>query len=448
MACQVTKIPFLQIMEAPNTEVRSSEIRELLNDTPTWFVRWGTVFILLTVVGIVGVSWFLKFPDIVTANVTISNSNPPVPVISPMKGILDDVFVKEGEKVVEKQILAAFSSPGTSYQNIVSLESKLSVFNAKDPESFSAFGDYIDDPKDENDRLELGSIRPSFNAFIGKLRAYTIESAGNRNVQGVYEIRKQIVELKADIEADKKKIPGLKRKVYFTEEIRKKEKKLYEEDKERSQDLFKKATIESRDAKDNLDDFLVEITRKEDRVIKLDKDAKDLAANKNTDIKQILNDINLKQENLDSEIKKWKQAHLLYAPIAGKISFYEKKGKKRKLFFDEGDEAMAILAKEKGGIVALMDLQKIHKGKVKTGDKVFIKLPSFPHQEYGKLKGKVTHIPQVPQKDFYKVEVNLSGDTLFTTTGRVIPFEQQLAGTAEIITDEKRLFQRIYEKVF
>lgn len=435
-------------MEASNTEVRSSEIRELLNDTPTWFVRWGTVFILFTVIGIVGVSWFLKFPDIVAANVTISNSNPPVPVISPMKGLLDEIFVKEGEQVKEKQILAVFSSPGTSYEDIVFLESKMNVFNAKDPESFSEFGDYIDDPKDENDSLEIGSVRPSFNAFIGELRAYTIESAGNRNVQGVYEIRKEIVALKAEIELDRKKIPSLRRDVHFTEEIRKKEKKLYEEDKERSQDLFKKATIESRAAKDDLDDFLAEIKRKENKVIKLDKDAKDLAANKNTDIKQILNDINLKQENLDSKIKTWKQGHLLYAPVSGKISFYQKKGEKRKLFFDEGDEAMAILAKEKGGIVALMDLQKVHKGKVKTGDKVFIKLPSFPHQEYGKLKGEVTHIPQVPQKDFYKVEVNLSSDTLFTTTGKVIPFEQQLAGTAEIITDEKRLFQRIYERVF
>jgi hypothetical protein len=37
---------------------------------------------------------------------------------------------------------------------------------------------------------------------------------------------------------------------------------------------------------------------------------------------------------------------------------------------------------------------------------------------------------------------------LKTSYQREIPFEQQLQGKAEIVTDEKRFLQRIYEQVF
>lgn len=436
-------------MSTQNTEVRSSEIRALLNDTPSWFMKWGTAFILLAVISMGVVSWFVKYPDIVRADVTISNSNPPVPVISPMKGVLDKVFVSEGDHVIADEPLAVFTNPGSKYEDVEFLQAKLDVFSAQDTETFSEFEKYVDDPGDENDRLELGSIRTAFNEFIGELRAYAIESAGNRNARKIFETRKEIVELKAEIKEDRGRIPEYEKRLYLKKTTEKTEEDRYKGDNSITDPKpWRDAKNAASDAQAALDNFKSSIQYKESQVIQLGKEIKDLEASTDTGIARILNEIIVKQENLDGEVRKWRRTYMLYAPVAGKVSFYEKKGEKRKLFFEEGENAMAILAEEKGAFIGRVKLGKEHNGKVFKGDKVLMKLPSFPHQEYGKLRGEVAHIPKVPQADFYAVEVRLPSDTLKTTFGEIIPFERELIGTAEIITEEKRLFQRLYERLF
>ena len=86
-------------------------------------------------------------------------------------------------------------------------------------------------------------------------------------------------------------------------------------------------------------------------------------------------------------------------------------------------------------------------GKVRSRQRVIIKLDSYPYSEFGILRGYVNSKSLVPVDDKYTVSV-LFPDGLKTNYGKDIPFEQQLEGGAEIITDEKRLLQRIYEQVF
>jgi hypothetical protein len=85
-------------------------------------------------------------------------------------------------------------------------------------------------------------------------------------------------------------------------------------------------------------------------------------------------------------------------------------------------------------------------GKVKPGQRVNLKFDSYPYMEYGLVKGVVARILDLPVQSYYIVEVTLP-DQLVSTFGKKIAFQQELDGTAEIITDDQRLLNRILQPV-
>jgi hypothetical protein len=66
--------------------------------------------------------------------------------------------------------------------------------------------------------------------------------------------------------------------------------------------------------------------------------------------------------------------------------------------------------------------------------------------EFGMLKAKVKNISLVPitteQGIFYSAEIELNDSILKTNYNKIIPFSQNMTGTAEIITDDLRLLER------
>jgi HlyD family secretion protein len=79
---------------------------------------------------------------------------------------------------------------------------------------------------------------------------------------------------------------------------------------------------------------------------------------------------------------------------------------------------------------------------VKVGQSVNIKLSGFPYLEYGMVRGVVNSISLVPSGDSYIIDLKLPSG-LTTLYGKQLDFTQNMQGTAEIITDDLRLLQKI-----
>jgi len=62
--------------------------------------------------------------------------------------------------------------------------------------------------------------------------------------------------------------------------------------------------------------------------------------------------------------------------------------------------------------------------------------------EYGMVKGIIKSISLVPNDENYLVEVELP-EGLVTYYDISIPFNQEMTGRAEILTDDRRLIERI-----
>jgi HlyD family secretion protein len=84
-------------------------------------------------------------------------------------------------------------------------------------------------------------------------------------------------------------------------------------------------------------------------------------------------------------------------------------------------------------------------GKVKTGQKVNIRLENFPDNEFGILRGIVRNISLVPsqtgQTAYYTVEISLP-EGLLTTYKKELPYLQNMQGQADIITEDISLLER------
>jgi HlyD family secretion protein len=86
-------------------------------------------------------------------------------------------------------------------------------------------------------------------------------------------------------------------------------------------------------------------------------------------------------------------------------------------------------------------------GKIRSGQRVMIQVEGYPVKEFGHLSGTVNYISNLPtDKDSFLINISLP-DGLNTNYKKVIFFRNNLDARAEIMTDSRRLFNRLWDGV-
>ena len=85
-------------------------------------------------------------------------------------------------------------------------------------------------------------------------------------------------------------------------------------------------------------------------------------------------------------------------------------------------------------------------GKIKRGQKVLLKLPSYPFQEYGAITGKLDFISNIPTDSGYLAKVLLPNG-LQTNYKKLVQYHEGLSGQAEIITEDLKLSDRMLNQL-
>ena len=144
--------------------------------------------------------------------------------------------------------------------------------------------------------------------------------------------------------------------------------------------------------------------------------------------------------NLKAQLKIWENNYLLISPIDGSVSFTRFWSINQSVIKDE--PVMSIVPIDAGNYLGRINLKMQRSGKVKTGQLVNIKLSGYPYLEYGMVRGVVKSKSLVPTGDAYIIEIELP-DGLNTLYGKKLEFTQNMVGTAEIISEDLRLIQKI-----
>ena len=80
-------------------ELRSEEVQEVMGQVPAWIVRWGITLLFLVVVALLVGSCFFKYPDVITADMTLTGQHPATAVVTRAAGKIQELLVRDNRPV-------------------------------------------------------------------------------------------------------------------------------------------------------------------------------------------------------------------------------------------------------------------------------------------------------------------------------------------------------------
>lgn len=413
-------------------EIRTDEVNELLTTVPKWIVRWGITIVFAIIVLVLGLSFFIKYPDILSAKTIITTINPPVTLVSKANGKITELKIRNNQFVRKGDLL--FVIENSANHNDVNtvvllLDTLLQKLKSKTPYQLISCSP-----------LQMGDLTPSFIYFLKSYNDYTLQLEINPQEKEMAIINKELIEYQQ-----------LQNKYQAQEDIYKEEFLLVEKDYARYSALFQSQTIPTKEFEDKKREYLsakrnyenVKISNINNRLAinSLEKNRLQLQMLAYQEIEKFEQALDQSIQTLKSQIEAWKQTYLIEAPIDGKISLFNYWSINQNL--KQGDEVLSIVPLEKQEMLAKLFLPVQNSGKLKLGQAVNIKLNNYQFHEYGMLKGFVKNISVMPQKENYAIEVSLP-DKLTTSYKRKLDYKEEMEGVADIITEELSVFDRVF----
>ncbi|TAG51594.1 MAG: HlyD family efflux transporter periplasmic adaptor subunit, partial [Runella slithyformis] len=110
-----------------------------------------------------------------------------------------------------------------------------------------------------------------------------------------------------------------------------------------------------------------------------------------------------------------------------------------------GQELFYIMSNN-AGFGGEMSIGQYNFGKIKIGQEVIVKLNGYPFEQFGTIRGQLAFISDVPRDSTYWAKV-VFPKGLKTSTNRSLVFRNGLTATAEIITEDRSLFEQFFQEL-
>ncbi len=414
---------------------RQNDLEAIIGHPPGWTLRWGMSVLFVAVALLLGISWFVSYPDIVEAPIVLTTQNPPIRLVAGASAQIDSLITANGAVVEKDELLGILNNPANS-SDVLALERTIDDLAEDDPSTYLA----IDLPSD----LKLGSLQREYALFSQNFADLQYFLKQDINYQKISNLRRQIVEIEKLEMSLKKQIDLFSDELELSQKGVRRDSLLFLDgsvseldfEKTKSVHLMKSRQLErlrSESASNQL-----EIQQLEASILDLRQMQSD---NQNEHLLTIKSDV----QRLGGAIDEWKQKWLLIAPIAGEVALTNAWSDQQ--FVKQNDTVLTIVPiTSAGDVVSRAQLSGRSSGKVDTGMVVHIRLASYPYQEYGVLNGRLSRIASVPGKDGYEIEISLN-DGMTTSYKKELEFQQEMVGIARIVTEERSLLMRILEKI-
>ncbi|WP_160715007.1 HlyD family efflux transporter periplasmic adaptor subunit [Chitinophaga solisilvae] len=147
---------------------------------------------------------------------------------------------------------------------------------------------------------------------------------------------------------------------------------------------------------------------------------------------------------ITAQLSIWESRYVLRSPVKGIASFFRIREKNQ--YVTAGETVCVITPSSPLAYNVYLQLPRYKAGKVKAGQTALIRLQEFPEGEFGRLKATIGSLSHVPLDSSYTVVLTLK-DGLRTTKQQEIPRRPEIAGTADIIIEQKSILRRIFENI-
>lgn len=415
--------------ENKEIELRSEEVQDILTRVPHWMIRWGNVVVFSIILLLFAGAWIIEYPDIIKADVVITTITPPEKLLARSSGRMEAVLVKD-QWIVKRETPLAVIENSANYHDVFLLKSIVDTIQLLD-HSF---------PFELLKNSQLGDVEGSYAVFQKeylsedlnrKLQPYKVE--GSAQSYETIQLRERLNLLVSQ------------------KSITESEMLLQKKDLERYEGLFAKGIISAQEiekqrltylnVEKNYKNVLSTISQLKSSINDLNKNKKATIINENKDTSILERNVIQAFYQLKKSIKDWELNYVLRSSIEGKVTFLQIWTENQTI--TSGDNAFAIIPTEKQDYIGKIKAAAQNSGKIKVGQKVNIRLANYPDREFGILNGIVKNISLTPDKEGnLLIDISLP-EGLKTSYKKQIRFQQEMTGTADIVTEDLRLIERL-----
>lgn len=412
-------------------QLHSEGVQDILTQPPHWMVRWGNTTIFFILLLILVMSCVIKYPEFVPSAVIISSRNPPEKLEVRINTKVEEIFVTDHQPVSRGQILMVLQSTA-DYKDVIRLRAIVDSLGNKGVEHF---------PLGEVAGFKLGEIQADYNAFA---RALTDA-----------QLYTTLQPYSPDYAAANKSLAESRSRIRTLQQQKSLEQTKYELSKrefDRYQELFKERVVSASEmnlekmkflqAEQSLENISLAISQLQEGILGIERTRSGATINAQKDKINLTAQTGQLFEQLRKSLNAWEQNYLLTSSVAGVVGFQQFLGKNQ--FVKTGDILLSVMPDDKDMLIGGLRVPATNSGKVKVGQKVLLKLDNYPYQEFGMVEGRVKNIANAPDKDGnYYVNVILP-EGLQTSFHKTLPFDKELKGNAEIVTQDLRLIERFF----
>lgn len=410
-----------------NIEARHSEdLQEIITKPPSWLLKWGISVILATILIILNLSVFITYPEMVQVSMKFNTSNSPKVLISKVNGNLSKILIKDGVWVEKNTDIAYMESIADHHQVLMILDRLKKLRN---DERVLIDLENLVNPAE----LNLGELQNSYQSFH---QAYLNYKAVNK--EGIFEKRKSFVQNEVQ------NIDEQKNRIEQTYELQQKELKLAESEYEKYKILAYKKVISQSELEQKESMLLakrqtiplIENTILGNQVNRMskDKEISELSNQIFEERKKFFQAVN----TFITDAENWKKQYVISSLSSGTLIYGDFLQENQ---FVKINDILFYINANKDDYYGEVLIPQNASSRVKKNQDVLIKVKSYPYQEYGYLKGKVTFISDIPIRDsifFSKVDI------IRSVQDSSIKLKPGLRADAEIITANQSIFKRIW----
>ena len=403
---------------------------------PSWLVRSGISLVaLVLLLGFVFAA-LIRYPDVIQAPITLTTAEPPVELVSRLDGRIDRILVQDRQTVTKGRPLVLFTGdvePGQLErldEALAALESHLAEGRLEELDSrlFEIGG--------------LGGLQGDCNRLAEALRQHRqFHRTPHADAEHLHAAAQRLRYLSLQRRLEQKR-QSFERKLTMQQELLDGSRHLA------GQGLLPKAQLapaESRvlDQELALDDLAIQAETYAMQLQELEHRLHNLDLQRRDEAQRLAGDVRNRLRELTSAMSTWRRRHQLTAPADGRVTLSQFWSAHQEV---KRGQVVLILSQDQGATVGKLMVHQAGAGKIQRGQRVDIRLESFPAVEFGVVEARVKSVALVPDEQGYRVDVELP-DPFVTTHRHRLPFTPNMTGMARIVTEDRLLLERIFDKL-
>jgi multidrug resistance efflux pump len=417
-------------------ELYSDDVQEIIGTTPGWILSSGITLILAIIVVLFIGSWVFKYPDIINSEIKVTTENIPANLIAKSTGKITGLFASDSELVDNGKLIAVIENPANT-TDIYALKKLTAEYDSNNWDNKVSF------IKISTAHYSLGEVESSYSLFRSKLEEYLRYASRDETGKKILSINDQLINYDNRLKQLNKQVMLQAEDLSLSVNKFERDSDLYvrkvfaQADFETSKMNLIQKKYSKEVTNSELTNAIIQYNQLKHQVLELRLNQSSRDADYDLSLKQLLS-------SMKAAIAKWEQDYAIISPVKGRLTFSRVWSLNQNV--SVGELVVTVVPLDRGKIVGILRLPVTGSGKVKKDMKVNVKFSNFPYMEFGMVIGKIDKISQAPDEKYYLAEV-VFPNGLVTNYGKYLSFRGEMTGTAEIITEDLRIIQRIFYPV-